>query len=362
MNAPRETCLACGKARVTCVCGWVTRVANRTEIVVLQHPRERGHAIGTARFVELGLARSRVVVAGEEAGGLRTELALPEGTAVLYPSPEAEDLAAIPPEAMPPALLVIDGTWAHAHTVVRANPWIHDLRAVRFTPATESRYRIRKEPRADYVSTLEAVVFALGLMEPDLPGLKGLLHAFDRMIDVQIDYRASRPGSGRVRRVTRPYIGIPPALGERFERLVVADVVFSRAPDYAHVLTRFVAVRMHDGAIFARDGHRALDEDALEAFRAFLPPKASVASWSPRVQSTLRARLPDVAHTDLRAAYTSYAGLGRGSLGEIVAHHGLVPRTLGEGHPYDAKLAEAIAVVEWLRTEARDRAIRRVPR
>lgn len=318
---------------------------------MLQHPRERGHAIGTARFVELGLARSRVIVAGNE-GGLATSLELPEDAAVLYPSPDAEELSHLPSESMPSALLVIDGTWAHAHTLVRENPWIGRLRKVRFTPERESNYRIRREPRADYVSTLEAVVEALEVMEPDLEGLDGLLHAFDKMIDTQIAYRETRPGKGRIRRVSRAFIGVPPAIGEDYERLVIMDLVFTRAPDYAHVLTRFVAYRVADGALFARDGHNALDEDALEAFRAFLPKRALLGGWSPRVLTTMAKKLPSTRIVNLRAAYTSHEGLGRGAIDAIVAHHGLTLPHLGEGHPYDAGLAKVVAVVTWLRAEA----------
>lgn len=358
MNAPRENCSACGKARVTCVCADVVRVDNRTEIVVLQHPRERGHAIGTARFVDLGLTRSRVIVAGDE-GGLATRVPLLPGTAVLYPSDDADDLSTLPASEMPPALLVIDGTWAHAHTVVRANPWIRELRAVRFTPVAESRYRIRKEPQADYVSTLEAVVEALSFMEPELEGLEGLLRAFDRMIDVQIAYREQRPGTGRVRRVNRPFIGVPPALGEDYDKLVVMDLVFTRAPDYAHILTRFVAVRMHDGAVFARDGVNALDEESLAAFQAFIPERAHIGAWSARVLKCMTARLPDHKIVNLRAAYTSHEGLGKGALDAIVAHHGLTLPVIGEAHPYDEKLAQAVAIVEWLREEALAHARRR---
>ena len=52
-----DNCYECHKPRGLCVCGNIPRVDNRTSILVLQHPRERLHPIGTARFVRLGLAR-----------------------------------------------------------------------------------------------------------------------------------------------------------------------------------------------------------------------------------------------------------------------------------------------------------------
>ena len=43
----RRVCYRCHKAAIVCVCDGVERVLNRTGIVILQHPRERFHPIGT---------------------------------------------------------------------------------------------------------------------------------------------------------------------------------------------------------------------------------------------------------------------------------------------------------------------------
>jgi len=60
-DAGRETCLRCFKPRVACVCDTIARVANRTEVIILQHPRERGHPFGTVRFARLGLEIARTM-------------------------------------------------------------------------------------------------------------------------------------------------------------------------------------------------------------------------------------------------------------------------------------------------------------
>src|SRR5262245_48535657 len=171
-----------------CFCGELPVVATRTRIVILQHPRERTHPFGTARLVGLALPNARIQVPfGGNTGVLREQPELPADAAVLYPHPAAVDLAALPPGERPSALVLLDGTWAHARRLYGHNPWLRQLRHVRLHPPSPSRYRIRREPRPDYVSTVEAVVQALAILEPDAQGLDRLLAVFDRLIDRQID-------------------------------------------------------------------------------------------------------------------------------------------------------------------------------
>jgi DTW domain-containing protein YfiP len=107
-------------------------------------------------------------------------------TALLFPSAGAGDLRALPPEEHPRGLVVLDGTWSQARALYRENPWLHALPHLALSPDAPSRYRIRRAPRRDYVSTIEATVAALRILEPDTPGLDGLLEVFDSMIEAQI--------------------------------------------------------------------------------------------------------------------------------------------------------------------------------
>jgi hypothetical protein len=180
---------------VTCVCGVIPQVVTRTGIIILQHPRERRHAVGTARIARLGLPRAEVSVAWFGRDRRPTaHLAVPEGTQVLYPHPDARELTSLAPGERPSHLLVLDGTWGHAHVLRRANPWIAALPHVRLTPSRPSGYRIRREPRRECLSTIEAIVRALEVLEPETEGLDGLLDAFEAMIRVQEGFmRGSGP-------------------------------------------------------------------------------------------------------------------------------------------------------------------------
>lgn len=202
-------CRACFKPGACCICDLIEPVANRTHVTVLQHPRERFHAIGTARIVQLGLARARIVVPRDcFTRSLEQRFECAPRTGVLFPGAGARFLEDLEPQERPAGLIVIDGTWSQARNLHRANRWLNDLPQFALRPLGPTRYRIRKAPRPEYVSTLEAVVRALELLEPDTEGLDRLLGAFDTMIDRQIVHAGRNPrrrsrGQSRAARRTR---------------------------------------------------------------------------------------------------------------------------------------------------------------
>jgi DTW domain-containing protein YfiP len=122
-----------------CYCAALPRLETRTQVVILQHPRERDMPIGTARMASLCLpaARLHVGIRWDESAPLRAALADPARPPILlYPGPGARDILADPP-AGPVTLVVVDGTWSQAKTVVR------DTRSCAPFPATTSSRRSR---------------------------------------------------------------------------------------------------------------------------------------------------------------------------------------------------------------------------
>ncbi len=122
---------------------------------------------------------------------LRRALADPERpAALLYPSEGAIDVLSHPPRG-PVTLVVVDGTWWQARKLVVANPDLARLPRYAFRPPTPSEYRIRREPDAAYVSTIEALVHVLGVLEGDREKLRALLVPFRAMIDMQVAYAST---------------------------------------------------------------------------------------------------------------------------------------------------------------------------
>jgi len=189
-SRPRRECYRCFKPQVACICASIEPVANQTGIIILQHPRERFHAIGTARIARLGLVRVRVEPCAPWVDGAR--LQLPPRTALLYPAAGARELTTVPVEERPRHLVILDGTWFHAKKIYDAHQWLRDLPSVSLAPSQPSRYRIRPEPNRRYVATVEAIVLALRIIEPHTRGLDGLLRSFAAMVDRQAAYTLGR--------------------------------------------------------------------------------------------------------------------------------------------------------------------------
>lgn len=194
----RALCPRCRRPVTVCWCSALTTLPTRTRVVILQHPREAGMPVGTARMASLCLPEARLHV-GLNWDGTR-ELA--EATAdparppiLLWPGPGARDVLADPP-AGPVTLIVIDGTWPQARRVVRDNPALASLPRYAFRPPAPSAYRIRKEPHPECVSTLEALALVLGALEGDPARFRALLRPFHTMIDRHLARQEERVRAG----------------------------------------------------------------------------------------------------------------------------------------------------------------------
>jgi DTW domain-containing protein YfiP len=114
---------------------------------------------------------------------------------LLFPAPWARDLADVPQHDHPAHLVVLDGTWSHARRLYRHNPWLHVLPQFSITPDAPSRYRLRRQPKTHFLSTIESIVQALRILEPETRGFGQLIRAFDEMIATQARYDPRRARS-----------------------------------------------------------------------------------------------------------------------------------------------------------------------
>jgi DTW domain-containing protein YfiP len=375
----RPRCLRCHRPAVTCVCADLPRVANRTGVHILQHPRERFHPVGTAPLARLGLARCTLEVPPARlTRSVACALELPARTALLYPAPDAVDLADLRADERPEHLLVLDGTWRQAKRLYLENPWLREIPHVRLSPDRPSRYRVRKPPGAQFLSTLESILEALRILEPETPGFDELLDAFERMNARQEAYMyAADRTPRRERPKRRASRRVPAELSAAGLAVVYAELVpTSCATTAGRELLQWVAVRA-DGACFEaliRPGTPLPAERALvhlgfgpetlaagrtlaaarEDFAAFLGADAVLAAWNNLPLELARERLGFAGPTVLlKAAYTNVRGGRCGALEEVVVAEGLAVEPLPFAGRAARRAAEALAIAGWLRT-ARD--------
>ncbi|MET1077976.1 MAG: DTW domain-containing protein [Pseudomonas sp.] len=183
----RPTCARCARPTRHCLCGLIPLLDSRTRVLILQHPSEVEHALNTARLAALGLSNGELRV-GEVFEDLSALLARPGHRAcLLFPGEGAQPVASAAAEAdgQPLLLVVPDGTWRKARKLLHLNPLLAALPRLTLPAGLSSRYRLRKAPMPGAVSTLEAIVCALELL--DAPkSYQALLRPFEALIQGQI--------------------------------------------------------------------------------------------------------------------------------------------------------------------------------
>lgn len=348
----RDTCYRCFRPLGSCLCAVIPAVANRTPLLILQHPRERTHPFNTVRIVALALANCELVVDHAHRVSKAPELlGSLAGCGLLYPRPQARDITTLSAAERPRKLLVIDGTWHQARALYREVPALHDLPHYTLPAGLRSGFEIRRQPAEYCLSTLEAIVFALRALEPDTPGLDQLLHAFRDMQRQQQRLMATftalaPPGTtARQRKRQRPVESraIPRAFLEHYDSLVVAYAeswLDPRAPGQRALLCcaasrpatgeSFFQVLEHDISA-AQSAHlglaQPLEQISLERFRAewarFWRPGDLLASWNSSTLELLQAAtgMPCPGLT-LKGAYYNLRRF-RGSLEAISELEGL---------------------------------------
>ncbi|MED5618445.1 tRNA-uridine aminocarboxypropyltransferase [Ideonella sp. BN130291] len=187
LPARRIACARCLRPQATCLCALARPIDHRTEVLVLQHPQEQRQAKNSLALLRLSLAHCDVVVGERFAPEALQALLqrLGRETRLLYPDVPA---APAPPAPMPAAdaplrLVVIDATWRKSLRMVLEHPALAALPRLSLDAPPPTRYRtIRAARRADQVSTLEATVHALAMLEGPSFDAAPLLDAFGQFV------------------------------------------------------------------------------------------------------------------------------------------------------------------------------------
>jgi DTW domain-containing protein len=181
----RPQCSRCLRPVTHCLCPLIPSLDSRTRVLLLQHPSEVNHALNTARLAALGLNNAQLVV-GEVFDDLPALLNVPGYQArLLFPADDAQPLQGYGPSDQPLLLVVPDGTWRKAKKMLHLNPLLAALPRVTLADGAVSRYRLRKAPGPGALSTIEAIVQALQVLEAPTC-FEALLKPFDALIEGQI--------------------------------------------------------------------------------------------------------------------------------------------------------------------------------
>lgn len=176
----RPQCPRCQRPSSHCLCSLIPSLDSSTQVLILQHPSETAHALNTARLAALGLRKAQLRV------GEVVKLPVDErDNYLLFPGVDATPLESLASGERPLRLIVPDGTWRKARRLLHLNPELAALPRVSLPAGLVSRYRLRKAPVPGALSTIEAIVTALNMLEGG-GRFDQLLRPFEALIEAQI--------------------------------------------------------------------------------------------------------------------------------------------------------------------------------
>lgn len=196
----RKHCHVCNRPESVCLCGLIQPFDTATRFVILMHPKEaRKQKSGTGRLCHLVLKNSHLHIGVDFTNDseVRALIKDPEYTSVLlFPASQAVNLSQEGYRSLTKSqgklqIFVVDGTWPLAGKILRLSENLRALPAVSFTPRQPSNFQFKKQPRAEYLSTLESIHLLLELgqeqgVEDADRKIEQLPEIFERLVQIQL--------------------------------------------------------------------------------------------------------------------------------------------------------------------------------
>ena len=211
---PIPECPRCHKPEPLCICDSITPIDNKVSVLILQHPQEQDRLLATARvtalhfkdaLVKVGLSwPSLSKILGRDVDPQRWGI-LYLGSAKVADLETDRDIVAIDKKSQLEdnqrnilkdlqGIIVLDGTWSQAKALWWRNAWMLKCRRIILDPAQPSRYgKLRREPRRDGLSTLEAVAMLVAGLERKPEIETTLVVSFERMLATYRNAQATIP-------------------------------------------------------------------------------------------------------------------------------------------------------------------------
>lgn len=165
----KNPCLNCRMNPTLCICDLIPSLDLRTRLCLVIHKRELERTTNTGTLALKALKNGEVRIRGEQTGVLDLSDLLTSNyrTLLFYPSDEATELTTefIQADSRPVQLIVPDGNWRQASKVHYRHHELKDVTRVKISTPNPSKLHMRKETRPEGMATLQAIAYALGIIE-----------------------------------------------------------------------------------------------------------------------------------------------------------------------------------------------------
>jgi len=180
----RSICPDCERPKKTCLCSEIVQLSCDYQLVILQDPKEAKHALSSAPILAKSITGARLII-----GEIFDPVNL-MGKNWQYESllvfPSDDSLSSTEAAQLKfKYVILLDGTWRKVSRLLHLNPWLTKIPSIAIKATNASEYKIRKSPREDGLSTIEAAVSVLNDLQAE-KDFSPILTAFRKMIALQI--------------------------------------------------------------------------------------------------------------------------------------------------------------------------------
>lgn len=194
-----DRCYRCFKPESACLCKYTKEIDVGIKFVFFMHPKEfKRQRTGTGNLSHITLKNSEIIVGLNFAENERLQQLLKDPQyfpVMMYPGENAwtaqregfkETLA-----GRTLLVLILDATWFCSRKMIEHNPFLLELPRVSFTGDYRSIFTFKREPRPEYISTIECCYYFIKEMQsaemvnPEIDP-EPLMNVFKEMIKLQL--------------------------------------------------------------------------------------------------------------------------------------------------------------------------------
>lgn len=176
-----------------CYCAEIHPLKLATKVSIIMHKKERFLTSNTAMLAQKALGNSEIFLRGYSNQKISDSFLEEKNYQPLFLYPD-EDAIELTPEFLssmskPINLIVPDGTWRQAKKIHTREASVSHIQKVKLTSTPKTIYPLRRQKFEYGLCTLEAIAYALGIIE-NKNAQDFLLGQLKRMIDIHTKYRA----------------------------------------------------------------------------------------------------------------------------------------------------------------------------
>ena len=194
-----DRCIRCFKPETNCLCKYTKEIDSNIKFIFLMHPKEaKRQRTGTGYISHITLKDSEIIIGLDYSKNERLQSLLKDPQyfpVMMFPG---EDAWSAKKEGFSQVLgnkkllvLILDATWFCAKKIIDHNPFLLELPKFSFYGSYQSIFTFKKEPKPEYISTIESCYYLIKEMQDQNLIDKNidpepLMNVFKRMIVVQL--------------------------------------------------------------------------------------------------------------------------------------------------------------------------------